>query len=70
MADDDVESEREKLRNKNRNDERLGLRCPGCGCRDFRTPNVVEIPDAVRRYKQCRNCGKRIRTREARDDKK
>jgi len=51
-----------------------GLRCPKCGCADFRdelgmpagfvTTHTVPLPGAIRRYKYCRNCGKRIRTKE------
>ncbi|NIP26657.1 MAG: hypothetical protein GWN94_19800 [Phycisphaerae bacterium] len=50
----------------------VGLKCPKCGCADFRTEDgrpwktvtTVPIPGAVRRYKICRHCGKRIRTKE------
>jgi len=41
-----------------------GLKCPVCGCSDLRTPNVINIPGAIRRYKICRYCGKRVRTKE------
>jgi len=49
-----------------------GLKCPRCGCNDFRTEDgrpwdtvkTVNIFGAVRRYKICRYCGKRIRTKE------
>lgn len=51
---------------------RLGLQCPNCGCEDFRdemgrpweTVKTVLILGAVRRYKICRYCGKKIRTKE------
>ena len=51
---------------------RKGLKCPRCGCADFRaedgrpfdTVKTVNIPGAIRRYKICRWCGKRVRTRE------
>ena len=49
-----------------------GIVCPKCGCADFRDEagrpwdvvKVFPIPGSVRRNKECRNCGKRIRTRE------
>ena len=49
-----------------------GLRCPNCGCPDLFTvdgrPWIVvkteRIPGAIRRYRICRYCGRRIRTRE------
>ncbi len=51
-----------------------GLRCPKCGCADFYdedgrpygfdTITTVPLPGAIRRYKICRHCGKRVRTRE------
>ena len=49
-----------------------GLKCTRCGCADFRTEDgrpfdtvtTILIPGAIRRYKICRHCGKRIRTRE------
>jgi len=49
-----------------------GLKCPTCGCADFRTEDgrpwatvkTVNIPGAVRRYKICRYCGRRVRTKE------
>jgi len=51
---------------------RKGIACPKCGCRDFRddqgrpwqTIKTVPIPGAVRRYKICRHCGRRVRTKE------
>lgn len=49
-----------------------GIRCPKCGCADFRDEDgrpwdvikVVRIPGAIRRYKICRYCGFRVRTKE------
>lgn len=41
-----------------------GLACPDCGCKDFRAANTVRIAGGIRRYKVCRHCGRRIRTRE------
>jgi transcriptional regulator NrdR family protein len=40
-----------------------GLRCPGCGCGHFETDKTVDISGKRRRrYKICRNCGRRVRT--------
>jgi len=49
-----------------------GIKCPKCGCADFRddagrpwqTVKTVHVPGAIRRYKVCRHCGHRIRTKE------
>jgi len=55
-------------------EHRKGLRCPKCGCADFYdesglpvgfvTTHTVPLVGVIRRYKYCRNCGKRIRTKE------
>ena len=51
----------------------VGLRCPRCGCADFSDPltgrpwrTIKTVPSSgfIRRYKVCRYCGRRIRTRE------
>jgi len=52
--------------------KKQGLGCTNCGCKDFRdelgrpfkTVKTVNIPGAIRRYKICRYCGKRVRTKE------
>ena len=54
-----------------------GLRCPKCNCADFYdedgrpagfgTTHKLNLSGAVRRYKYCRNCGKRVRTKEVID---
>lgn len=52
--------------------KQVGLECPECGCKDFRdeqgnpwvTTNTIPILGAIRRYKYCRYCGKKIRTKE------
>jgi hypothetical protein len=42
-----------------------GLRCPACGCAHFYTDKTVDVPGRRRRrYKTCRNCGRRVRTTE------
>ena len=53
----------------------IGLKCPKCGCADFRdeigrpwkTVKTQPIPYAIRRYKTCRYCGKKVRTKEVID---
>jgi len=53
-----------------------GIRCPRCGCADlrgydgrpWRTVKTLPIPGAIRRYRICRNCGRRVRTREIIDN--
>ena len=47
---------------------RRGLKCPRCGCRMFRTATTVPLAGQVRRYRVCRHCGRRIRTRETIDN--
>lgn len=49
-----------------------GLKCPTCGCQDFRgsdgrpwnVTRTMPIPNGVRRYRTCRHCGTKVRTRE------
>lgn len=41
--------------------EPAGLVCPRCRCTDLRTTNTVPLPgNRIRRYKACRNCGRRL----------
>ena len=50
-----------------------GIRCPRCGCADWRDESgrpwdithTVNLCGHVRRYRVCRYCGQRVRTREA-----
>lgn len=52
-----------------------GLQCPVCGCKDildqdgrpWTTSRTIKLHRMIRRYRICRNCGKRIRTREVID---
>ena len=41
-----------------------GLVCRQCGCRHFEVLYTRPRPDSVKRVRQCRNCGKRLVTRE------
>lgn len=42
-----------------------GIQCPRCGCRDLHVANTIMQLGRVIRYRQCRHCGKRIRTKES-----
>ena len=44
----------------------VGIRCRGCGCQDLRTTHTRRVREGmVRRYKECRNCGRRLTTHES-----
>lgn len=46
--------------------DELGIRCPHCGCRHFKTTHTEPLRDGrIRRRKVCRHCGWRIVTFEA-----
>jgi len=55
-----------------------GIRCPNCHCQDLlddetRPMHVVKTVRGkgfIRRYRYCRHCGRRVRTREALDVQK
>ncbi len=47
-----------------RETEATGLVCRACGCRHFRVIYLKRLPGALMRRRECRNCGKRITTRE------
>jgi transcriptional regulator NrdR family protein len=66
----------EKQKDQDKKGKPKGLRCSKCGCADFRDENgrpfktvkTMPLPgNAIRRYKICRYCGKRIRTKEVID---
>lgn len=67
-----IDGSKTKVAAKSSMGTNLGIRCPKCGCADFRdeegrpweVTNVVKIPGATRRYKNCRHCGHRVRTKE------
>ena len=55
----------ELKRNNNQNaPEATGLVCRACGCRHFRVIYLKRMPGSLMRRRECRNCGKRITTRE------
>jgi uncharacterized Zn finger protein len=62
MTDDDRKPLRLSTLSGDR-DER-GLICKDCGCRDFRVLHTRRGPESIQRERQCRNCGKVVRTRE------
>jgi len=41
-----------------------GILCPACGCADIRTTHTIRHPGSVKRYRQCRYCGRKMITRE------
>lgn len=41
-----------------------GLACRKCGCAHFRVVYLKRVPGGVMRVRECRHCGKRMRTRE------
>lgn len=43
-----------------------GIECPNCGCRDWRTTHVYQLPDMIKRRRQCRHCPRKIVTFELR----
>ncbi len=47
-------------------DEPAGIVCAACGCADLRVTHTIRLRSgAVRRYRQCRNCLRRLTTVEA-----
>jgi DNA-directed RNA polymerase subunit RPC12/RpoP len=40
----------------------IGIACPKCDCRDFRTYKTTRGVSAVFRYKACRHCGHKVLT--------
>ena len=43
---------------------KLGLECPKCGCRQFRVIYTRPRHRLILRQKECRDCGRRVMTRE------
>lgn len=43
--------------------DELGICCPSCGCRHFKTTHTEPLRDGrIRRRKACRHCGRRVIT--------
>lgn len=42
-----------------------GIACPKCGCRDLMAYRTEEQRTRTIRYRRCRNCGKRVITKQA-----
>lgn len=45
-------------------DSNTGVACPACGCRHLVAVSTVRYGNKNYRYRSCRNCGKRVKTRE------
>ena len=42
----------------------VGLECRTCGCRDFYVRNTIQRPGWIKRYRECRYCGRILTTME------
>jgi hypothetical protein len=42
--------------------EGMGLECPECSCRHFRVVRTQQGDGVIVRQRECRHCGKRLRT--------
>lgn len=48
-----------------RDDDHVGISCRGCGCKDIRTTKTMRVRDGmIRRYRECRHCGRTMTTHE------
>jgi DNA-directed RNA polymerase subunit RPC12/RpoP len=47
------------------NQDEHGLVCRKCGCRHFNVLHTRPMPNHIMRERKCRNCGKKIHTRES-----
>jgi hypothetical protein len=52
------------LQNEPCNGTGNGLACRKCGCRHFKVVYTRPAPGAIRRLRECRNCGRRVVTTE------
>lgn len=41
-----------------------GIACPDCGCQDLRVQNTRDGNGIIKRWRVCRNCGRRVVTQE------
>lgn len=53
-AEDRPDMSYSKIRAKQ---NRQGIACPECGCRDLRVVGTRQVADYVKRWRRCRNCG-------------
>jgi transcriptional regulator NrdR family protein len=45
--------------------ESVGIACPRCGCCDLRTTKTMRVREGmIRRYRECRHCGRTMTTHE------
>jgi hypothetical protein len=45
--------------------ESVGISCPRCGCCDLRTYRTMRVREGmIRRYRECRHCGRTMTTHE------
>lgn len=43
----------------------VGISCPRCGCCDLRTRRTMRVREGmIRRYRECRHCGRTMTTHE------
>lgn len=61
MGDDELKSMRELAEQAQ---QRQGLKCPRCGCTDFRVSYTRRKQGAILRRRTCRHCGRQILTHE------
>lgn len=53
-AEDRPDMSYSKIRAKQ---NRQGIACPDCGCRDLRVVKTSQVADYVKRWRRCRHCG-------------
>jgi DNA-directed RNA polymerase subunit RPC12/RpoP len=44
--------------------ENVGIECRRCGCRHLPAYMTVRVRETIKRYRECRNCGLKITTKE------
>jgi hypothetical protein len=64
MSDDSEERKPIKMSELCGDKDERGLVCRKCGCRDLRVDATRDGIGEIRRYRVCRNCGRRIPTHE------
>lgn len=43
----------------------VGIACPRCGCQQLRTTKTMRVREGmIRRYRECRHCGRTMTTHE------